>query len=363
MGVRNRTAPPVQAGGMDFDVLVRGGDVVDGTGAPRTALDVGIAGDRLAAVDRLAGAGAARVIDAGGLVVAPGFIDVHVHSELARLGGPDQLAGVLDGVTTELMSPDGFGWAPLDGERLRQVRDYLHVFYGGHDPAGGRHRTSVAGYLAQFAGRVPGNLVPQAPHLAIRVAAMGWEPGAPDPGQLAAMRAHLAEWLDAGAVGLAAGLEYQPSALSPTAELVELCRVVAAAGGVYATHQRGYGARLAAGCAETFHVARAAGVRAHVSHLAVDEAAAGHLAEAAASGLDVTFDMYPYAAACTHLLMLLPGWAQAGGHEASLARLAGPADRARMRERAAAALGERGEVVLSCVEGGEALADLPEVVR
>src|SRR5205807_3958177 len=75
MGVRNRTAPPVQAGGMDFDVLIRGGDVVDGTGAPRTALDVGIAGDRLAAVDRLAGAGAARVIDAGGLVVAPGFID------------------------------------------------------------------------------------------------------------------------------------------------------------------------------------------------------------------------------------------------------------------------------------------------
>src|SRR5437660_5871728 len=140
---------------MDLDVLVRGGQVVDGTGSAAADLDVGTEDGLVVAVDRLDGARAARVIDAAGLVVAPGFIDVHVHSELARLGGPDQFAGVLDGVTTELMSPDGFGWAPLDGERLRQVRDYLHVFYGGHDPAGGRHRTSVAGYLAQFAGRVP----------------------------------------------------------------------------------------------------------------------------------------------------------------------------------------------------------------
>jgi N-acyl-D-amino-acid deacylase len=94
---------------MDFDVLVRGGDVVDGSGSPPARLDVGIAGGRVAAVAPLRGAGAAQVIDARGLAVAPGFIDVHVHSELARLGGPDQLAGVLDGVTTELMSPDGFG--------------------------------------------------------------------------------------------------------------------------------------------------------------------------------------------------------------------------------------------------------------
>src|SRR5438876_9957022 len=150
---------------MEFDVLIRGGEVVDGTGSPRARLDVGIAGDRIAAVDRIDGAGAKQVIDAKGRIVAPGFIDVHVHSELARLGGVDQVAGVLDGVTAELMSPDGFRWAPLPPQRLREVKDYLQVFYG--DPDIGWDWTSVADYLALFEGRIPNRLVPQAPHLAI----------------------------------------------------------------------------------------------------------------------------------------------------------------------------------------------------
>jgi len=118
---------------LDFDLVIRGGDVVDGTGAPKARLDVGIVGDRVAAIGRLESAGARRAIDAKGLAVAPGFIDVHVHSELARLGGMDQFAGVLDGVTSELMSPDGFGWACLPPVRLREVKDYLLAFYGDAD--------------------------------------------------------------------------------------------------------------------------------------------------------------------------------------------------------------------------------------
>src|ERR1051326_1691211 len=213
----------------DFDVLIQGGEVVDGTGAPRARLDVAISGDRIAAVDRLDGASAGRVIDASGLIVAPGFIDVHVHSELARLGGQDQLAGVLDGVTTELMSPDGFSWAPLPPERLREVKDYLQVFYG--DPDIGWDWTTVAGYLAIFRGRIPNNLAPQAPHLAIKAAAMGWRAGDPTAEEMGEMKRALMEWLDAGAVGMAAGLEYQPGALSPVWELVELCKLVADSGG------------------------------------------------------------------------------------------------------------------------------------
>ena len=172
---------------MDFDTLIKGGEVVDGSGAPRGHADVGIADGRVAAVGNLIGANAARVLDALGLTVAPGFIDVHVHSELARLGGVDQFAGVLDGVTTELMSPDGFSWAPLTPERLHEVKDYLQVFYG--DPDIGWDWTSVAGYLSQFEGRIPNNLVPQAPHLAIKVAAMGWTPGPPSTAQMAARKA------------------------------------------------------------------------------------------------------------------------------------------------------------------------------
>jgi N-acyl-D-amino-acid deacylase len=338
---------------MDFDVLITGGDLVDGSGAPHVRMDVGVVGGRVAAVDRLEGARAARVIDGTGLTVAPGFIDVHVHSELARLGGVDQFAGVLDGVTTELMSPDGFSWAPLKPERLREVKAYLQVFYG--DPDIGWDWTSVADFLSRFNGRIPNHLVPQAPHLAIKVGAMGWAPGSPSPEQMAAMKAHLVEWLDAGAVGMSAGLEYQPGALSHLSELVDLCQVVASAGGVYAPHQRGYWSRLAQGCGETFEIGRRSGVKVHISHLAVDETAAELLDEAQASGVDVSFDMYPYSAACTHLLMMLPEWAQAGGYEASMNRLASPTEREQLRAETADRIAERGEITLSSVEAGETL--------
>src|SRR5207245_6940082 len=121
--------------------------------------------------------------------------------------------------------------------------------------------TSVDAYLAQFKGRIPNNLVPQAPHLAIKVAAMGWKPGPPSSEETTAMISHLTEWLDAGAVGMAAGLEYQPGALSPLSELIDLCRVVASAGAVYAPHQRGYWSRVAQGCGESFEIGRGSGVK------------------------------------------------------------------------------------------------------
>jgi N-acyl-D-amino-acid deacylase len=338
---------------VDFDILIAGGDVVDGSGSGRARLDVGIVDGLIAAVDRIDGASAERVIDAQGLVVAPGFIDVHVHSELARLGGIDQFAGVLDGVTTELMSPDGFSWGPLGPNRLREVKDYLQVFYG--DPDTGWDWTTVAGYLAIFANRIPNNLVPQAPHLAIKAGAMGWGAERPSPDQMATMKRSLVEWMDAGAVGIAAGLEYQPGALSGLDELTELCRVVASAGGVYAPHQRGYWSRLEQGCGESFQIGRESGVKVHISHLAVDETAARLLDEAQASDVDVTFDMYPYSAACTHLLMMLPEWAQAGGYAASMRHLTGPQERERLRGETAERIAERGPIMLSFVEDGKEL--------
>jgi N-acyl-D-amino-acid deacylase len=338
---------------VDFDILIAGGDVVDGSGSQRARLDVGIVDGLIAAVDRIEGASAERVIDAQGHIVAPGFIDVHVHSELARLGGVDQFAGILDGVTTELMSPDGFSWAPLAPNRLREVKDYLQVFYG--DPEIGWDWNTVAGYLAIFANRIPNNLVPQAPHLAIKVGAMGWGAGPPSPDQMTAMKRSLVEWLDAGAVGMSAGLEYQPGALSPLDELTDLCFVVASAGGVYAPHQRGYWSRLERGCGESFQIGRDSGVKVHISHLALDGTAARLLDEAGASGVDVTFDMYPYTAACTHLLMMLPEWAQAGGYAASMRQLKDLTERELLRAETAARIAERGEIMLSSVEGGAEL--------
>jgi N-acyl-D-amino-acid deacylase len=324
---------------------------VDGSGAPPAVLDVAINDGLVAAVGRLDSARAGHVIEAAGLAVAPGFIDVHVHSELARLGGQDQFAAVLDGVTTELMSPDGFGWAPLPPERLREVEEYLRVFYG--EPDVGWNWSTVGEYLSIFPGRIPNNLVPQAPHLAIRVGAMGWGAGRPSDAQLRAMKESLGHWLEAGAVGLAAGLEYQPGALVPVDELVELCQVVAEARGVYAPHQRGYWSRLAQGCHESFEIGRRSGVKVHISHLAVDGTAAELISEAQSSGVDLSFDMYPYPAACTHLLMMLPEWAQAGGHAAAMRRLERRDER--LRTETATRLAERGVITLSSVEGGEHL--------
>ena len=268
-----------------------------------------------------------------------------------RIGGRDQFAGVLDGVTTELLAPDGFGWAPLSPARVDEVKEYLQVFYGDAD-IGWDWRTP-AEYLSIFRGRIPNNLVPQAPHLAIKVGAMGWQPGMPSEQQLGTMRQALEQWLTAGAVGLAAGLEYQPGALSPTEELVALCRIVSEAGGVYAPHQRGYWGRLAQGSAESFEIGRRSGVKVHISHLAVDDAADQLLDEALASDVDVSFDMYPYTAGCTHLLMMLPEWAQAGGYRASMSRLSSGGEG--LRAEMAARIAERGVITLSSVEGGEAL--------
>src|SRR6266446_5461029 len=184
------------------------------------------------------------------------------------------------------------------------------------------------------------------------VCAMGWDGGNPTDDQLAAMKRALGEWLDAGAVGMAAGLEYQPGALSPVSELVELCKLVAATGGVYAPHQRGYWVRQERGCGESFDIGRQSGVKVHISHLAIDDTAARLLDEAQASGIDVSFDMYPYTAACTHLLMMLPEWAQAGGYEVSMHRIDDSEERARLRDETAARIAERGAITLSCVESG-----------
>jgi len=338
---------------MEFDVLIRGGLLVDGTGSPAMPGDLGIVGDRIAAVGRLEGATGGVVLEAGGKVIAPGFIDPHSHAELARLGGVDQFCGIEQGVTTELLSPDGFSWAPLSPARMQEVRDFLHVFYG--DPGLSWDWRTVDEYLSLFRGRVPGNLVPQVPHLSIKVEAMGWENRPATDAELGYMKRMTREWLDAGAVALAVGLEYQPTSSSPLSELVELSKLVAERGGIYVTHQRGYWYRLERGTRESLRIGKEAGIPVHISHLAVEERTAALLSDGLAAGVDLSFDLYPYAAACTHLMMMLPEWAQAGGYAAVMARLADPGERARMREETAHRVAERGEIVLAGVENGAEL--------
>lgn len=311
-----------------FDAIITGGTIVDGSaeGTPRVG-DVGILGDRIAAVGDLSATQAAKVIDATGKVVCPGFIDVHVHGELAALGGRDQLAPVRQGVTTQLTSPDGFGWAPLPEDRQNEMYRYTRFLYGDaeHEFDG----SSVQSYLSTFRGRIPINLCPQVPHGAVRLKAMGWAPRAAEKDELAAMVDAVREWMEAGAVALCTGLDYQPSVHADLDELVTLSRVVAEYGGLYAAHIRKQALGFGGAWGETFTIAERAGVPVHVSHERLDDETASLLGRAVREGIDVTFDAYLYPAGMSHLSIFLPLDVQAGSLDEMLHKMHSPEARAR----------------------------------
>jgi N-acyl-D-amino-acid deacylase len=156
------------------DLLIRHGTVIDGSGerSARPA-DVAIVADRIVAVDSLEHATASTVIDATGQIVCPGFIDVHLHSEIALLGGAHRYGALLQGVTTQLTAPDGFGWAPLPPDRARQLWESTLFAYGEADLS--LDWPTAEAYLDLFARKTPANVVVQVPHCAVRLAAMGWE--------------------------------------------------------------------------------------------------------------------------------------------------------------------------------------------
>ena len=284
--------------------------------------DLGIRGDRIAAIGDLAGARAAREIDATGQVVAPGFIDPHIHSEIALLAQDEEAdAGLRQGVTTNFTGPDGFGFAQLSPALARAADASLQCMHGRHPNLRWDWPTPEA-YLADFEGRTPVNVVAQAPHAAIRLAAMGWEPRRANPAELEQMRRLTRAWMEAGAVGLCVGLDYQPSVHSDTDEQVELAKVAAEYGGRYSAHGRSLEFGRAGAFRETIEVGRRAELPVCVSHERVDEECAGLLDEAVAAGVDLTTESHLYSAGSTHLLYYVPLEDQVGGPMAVLERLA-----------------------------------------
>ena len=282
-----------------FSVLIAGGTVVDGSGAPAYRADLGLRGDTIAASGDLGAASAELTIDARGLTVSPGFVDVHVHSELALLHGRDRLAGARQGITTNLLAPDGFGWAPLDASAGAELFAYTAPLYG--NPQVEACWPTIDAYLDRFTGATPLNVLPQVPHCAVRMAVMGWEARHPTGAELTAMEEGTRAWLDAGAAALCLGLDYQPSANASFEELVRLCRVTAQRGGIYAAHQRyGHLGRPLA-WRETIELAKASGCPVHVSHERIDGESAAALEQVDREGVDLSFESYLYPAGMTHL--------------------------------------------------------------
>ncbi|MFJ9694462.1 amidohydrolase family protein [Kitasatospora sp. NPDC101183] len=317
--------------------VFRGATVVDGTGAERYRADVRIEGGIVTDVGP--GLDAPETVDADGLVLTPGFIDMHAHSDLALLLEPEHPAKVTQGVTCEVLGQDGLSYAPVDDTTLAALRRQLAGWNGDPDGFDWDWR-GVAGYLDRIDRTgVAVNACYLVPHGSLRMLAMGWADRAPTPAELDRMRQQLAQGLLDGAVGMSSGLSYTPGMYADTAELVDLCTVVAAYGGFHAPHQRSYGRGALEGYEEMVEIARRSGCALHLTHatmnFGVNEGRAGELLdlldEALVDGVDLTLDSYPYLPGSTTLAALLPSWATEGGPDAALRRLADPQARERIR--------------------------------
>jgi N-acyl-D-amino-acid deacylase len=314
---------------VDYDLLIRGGTVVDGTGAPGILADVAVRDGLIAAVGELPDAAAATTIEAAGRVVAPGFIDAHPHSETALRGNGEIWGSVLQGVTSHLTGPDGFGWAPLPAAACAELWRATAFAYG--QPELRPEWPTIDAYLDGFAGTIPINVVPMAPHQPIRFAVMGWDDRPPTAAEMDGMRAITRDWMEAGAVGLNTGLDYQPAANASTDELVELAKVVREYGGIYAAHIRYNAIGKPAAYRESIEIGRRADIPIRQSHESVDDETEPLLEEARQAGVDFGIDWYLYPAGSSHLLVWLPPEDQLGGFDATVKRLRDdPAHRAKI---------------------------------
>ena len=325
-----------------FDVVIRGGMVLDGTAAPAFRADVGLSDGRVAAVGSLAGAQGATEIDAAGRYVLPGFIDAHVHADAAVFDQDMQQAALRQGVTTVLLGQDGLSFAPASPATFDYVTRYFAPVNGPHPALDGTGPVSVADLLAGYDRRVPLNTAYLLPHGTIRYEVMGAARRAPADDELARMRALVERGLGEGATGLSTGLEYAPGSYAAVAELAALCAPVAAAGLPYVTHMRGYEASAASGMAEVVEIAQRSGVAGHVSHY---HGPAGQLRalidDALRAGVDLTFDSYPYVRGCTTLAMVtLPRWLPAADFDATLDALTDPGTAGRLDDDWSAGDGE-----------------------
>ncbi|GAA3653635.1 amidohydrolase family protein [Nonomuraea antimicrobica] len=283
---------------MSFDVVISGGRVLDGTGAPPFRADVAVTGDRVAAVGRLDGARAGAVIDATGRFVAPGFVDCHAHGDAAVFDPAVQRAALRQGVTTFVLGQDGLSYAPGSAATVAFVSRYFAAVNGALTDG----PLTVGELLDGYDRAAALNTAYLLPHGTIRYDVMGPSPDRAAPGDLAAMVRHVERGLSEGAAGLSSGLEYLPGRYADAEELAALC---APLGGLpYVTHMRAYGAKAGTGMEEVVEIAERSGAAVHVSHLHGPADVLLPLVEQAlGKGVDLTYDTYPYLRGNTILAM------------------------------------------------------------
>ena len=322
---------------MAWSLLIRGGTVVDGSGAPARAADVAVEGERIAAVGPRLSGPADRVIEAAGRVVAPGFIDMHSHSDLFYFACPSAESKIRQGVTTEVVGMCSFSQAPLRADQ----RDIVRGWAGGIGASLDLPWETFAQYLDALRAMRPSvNVAHFVGHGALRIAAMGFEARPAGADDLKGMQRLLGEAMDAGAFGFSTGLVYAPSAYSDTPELIALAKSMASRGGYYFSHIRGESSMLLDSINEAIRIGEESGVGVQVSHVKASgkenwskiDAALRLFETARARGVDVLGDVYPYNAGSTKLDNMMPTWAHEGGIGKLLERLADRATRRRIVE-------------------------------
>ncbi len=330
------TAPPEKPGA--YDVLIRNARIYDGSGNPWYAGDVGIRGDRIVAIGKLTGASAKRVIDAKGLAVAPGFIDMLGQSEAALLIDSRSLSKLSQGITTEITG-EGGSIAPQDALTLAPLKPFLDHYHLTMD------WTDLDGYFRRLekAG-TPLNLGTYVGAAQVREAVVGDVNRAPTAAELEKMKALVAQAMQQGALGISTALIYPPGIYARTDELIALAKVAAQYGGIYATHMRSEGQTEFAAIDEAIRIGRQAGLPVEIFHLKVSgktrwgqmPRVVAKIQAARDAGLDVRADMYPYLAGATALASALPPWVANGGPDKLLARLRDPKVRRRIKLEMAA---------------------------
>ena len=309
-----------------FDLLIKGGQIIDGTGNVAFYGAVAVQDNQILILQGdLAGIQAKRVIDVSDRVVSPGFIDMHAHSALVLLAQPRHEPKIRQGITTELIGIDGNSYAPFPSEE--DLRDFIRLMSGLEGiPPLTQHWLTVDQYLSLFDRQVACNIAYVIGNSALRISAMGWEDRPPTPDELGRMKTLLRQGMEEGAYGLSTGLDYPPGSYADTDELVELAREANKLGGIYHTHVRySLGDRFLDPFKEALEIGRRSGLPVHITHFSQKVPPMGgamrqlELVDRAwQEGLDVTFDSYPYPYGSGRLLVVIAQWAQSGGPDALL---------------------------------------------
>lgn len=316
-----------------YDVIIRNGKIIDGSGNPWYSGDIAIHGDRIATIGKLDTAKAKRVIDAAGLVVAPGFIDMLGQSETALLIDNRALSKLSQGITTEITG-EGGSIAPQNALTFEALQPSLEPYHLKVD------WTDLSGYFRRLESNgTPLNLGTYVGAAQVREAVLGDVNRAPTFEELEKMKSLVAQSMQQGAFGLSTALIYPPGHYAKTEELIELAKVAAQYGGIYASHMRSEGQSETAAIQEALRIGREAHLPVEIFHLKVSgKGRAGGMTKVAAmiqaardSGQDVTADMYPYVAGATALASSMPPWAADGGLNKLLQRLQDPAIRSRIK--------------------------------